>query len=146
MDKRKIAFDIHGVLDTFDYFKDLIDMHRTNGDEIIIMTGQKYDDEIKALFKEKDIYFDQYFSVIDWLEAKGIEIDWKEGGGFADDCEWDIVKRDICLLHEIDVIYDDSPIYRDTFHDIPTLFLHVVNSKRVDYRSKCVQYYLKLTK
>jgi len=136
--KRKIAFDIHGVLDTFDYFVDLLRTHYSVGDEVYIITGQKYDDQIKRLFEEKGIegYYHRYFSILQHLEDKGVQIEWKEGGGFADDNEWNVVKRDICKAHNVDIIYDDSPIYRDTFDEIDTLFVHVVNSKRKNYREQ----------
>jgi len=36
----------------------------------------------------------------------------------------------------IDLMFDDSPVYLETFHDIDATYLHVINRDRVIYETR----------
>ncbi len=124
----KIGLDIHGVIDTFpNRFKLLSSALVKDGAEVHIVTGVKRDDRIEKLLQDANIHFTHYFSIVEHLEATHVTIEWQDGQPFADEKKWNSAKRDYCKAQSIDLMFDDSAIYRDTFHDIDTTFLHVIN-------------------
>jgi len=132
----KIAFDVHGVLDTYKYFRDLLKTHHRIGDEVYIISGQLLDDEMKGFLEQHDLPFTKYISVTGELQDRGIELDWSSGLPFAPEELWNPVKAEVCVREEIDVLYDDSNIYKPTFDDIDTLYVHVINTKRKQYNTR----------
>ncbi|HED35447.1 MAG TPA: hypothetical protein ENJ08_14725 [Gammaproteobacteria bacterium] len=125
----KIGLDIHGVIDTFPRRFKLLSSALVKDDaEVHIVTGVKRDDRIEKLLLDAGIHFTHYFSIVEHLEANHVAIEWRNGEPFADETKWNSAKRDYCKAQGIDLMFDDSAVYRDTFHDIDTTFLHVINA------------------
>lgn len=123
----KVGIDIHGVIDTFPKkFKQLSMALVASGAEVHIVTGSKRDDRINILLKNEGIAFTHYFSIVESLEKSG-NIRWEDDRPYAPDEKWNMAKRNYCELQCIDLMIDDSPVYRDTFADIETNFLHLAN-------------------
>ena len=126
----KIGLDIHGVIDTFpERFRHLSCALRSYGAEVHIVTGIKRSDIVDQLLKKAGIQFTHYFSIVEHLESVGTPIEWRGDQPHTDPSFWNNAKRDYCEREGIDLMFDDSAIYRDTFHDIPTTFLHVINAE-----------------
>ena len=133
----KVGLDIHGVIDAFpDKFKRLASALLKDGAEVHIITGSKRCPGIEAFLDKAGIQFTHYFSIVDHLEESGVEIEWKEGLPYADEHHWNIAKRMYCERHDIDFMFDDSPVYRETFHDIESTYLHVINPNRKLYSTR----------
>lgn len=132
----KVAFDIHGVLDTYPYFRNLLKLHYEIGDEVYIISGQLLDDEVKAFLDKYDLPFTHYMSVTGELQDRDVEIDWSSGLPFVAAELWNPIKSEICVRENIDVIYDDSLVYKETFNDIDTLYIHVINTNRKEYKTR----------
>ena len=69
-----------------------------------------------------------FFSIVEHLEETNETIEWIDGLPYADETKWNLAKRDYCDAHVIDMMIDDSAIYRETFNDINTTFLQVINA------------------
>lgn len=132
----KISFDVHGVLDSFRYFRDLAKTHYRNGDEVYIISGQLLDEQMKEFLGEYDIPYTHYMSVTGELQDRGVDIDWSSGLPFVDADLWNPVKAEICKREHIDVIYDDSVTYKKTFKESDTLFILVDNTNRKEYKTR----------
>ena len=136
-DKFKVGLDIHGVIDTFpERFKFLSKALYESGAEVHIITGIKRDKTVEQLLDECGIRFTHYFSIVEHLEAKGTHIEWKNMLPYTDENEWNRAKRDYCKKHNIDFMFDDSPVYKETFHDIDTTYLHLINRNRTIYETR----------
>lgn len=130
----KLGLDFHGVIDTFPEYMALFSQLLVEaGHEVHVITGLKRDSGIEAALHKFGIKFTHYFSIVDKLEQDGVTIIWRDGLPYADKIYWDIAKRDYCDANQIDIMIDDSPVYKDTFHDISTVYLHLVNEKRKQY-------------
>ena len=129
----RIAFDVHGVLDTYKYFRDLLKTHHRNGDEVYIISGQLLDEEMTKFLEAHDLPTKNYISVVGELQDRGVEIDWSSGLPFVAAELWNPVKAEVCAREGIHVIYDDSCIYKETFNDHETLYIHVINPNRKEY-------------
>ncbi len=133
----KVGLDIHGVIDTFPKrFKLLSSALVNDGAEVHIVTGIKRDQKIDHLLKEAGIAFTHYFSIVEYLEASNENIQWSNGLPYADEEKWNYAKRDYCKAQGIDLMFDDSPTYLETFHDISSTYVHVINRKRVIYTTR----------
>lgn len=133
----KIGLDIHGVIDAFpDRFKLLSSALVKDGAEVHIVTGIKRDADVDKLLQQSGIHFTHYFSIVEHLEANNIEILWRDGLPFAEEKIWNIAKRDYCDAHKIDLMFDDSPTYLETFHDIDSTYVHVINQQREIYQTR----------
>lgn len=134
MKKLKLGLDFHGVIDTFPEYMSLLSTLLVEaGHEVHIVTGLKRDSGIEAELDKFGIKFTHYFSIVEQLESDGVTIIWRDGLPYADKIYWDIAKRDYCQKNDIDMMLDDSPVYRDTFHDIPTVYLQLINKDRKQY-------------
>lgn len=123
----KVGIDIHGVIDTYpERFKQLSKALVNSGAEVHIITGSKRDERINKLLSDSEIAFTHYFSIVEHLEANG-QITWRDNQPYAEESQWNIAKRNYCQAQSIDLMIDDSPIYRDTFVDISTNFLHLTS-------------------
>jgi len=40
------------------------------------------------------------------------------------------------LVDELDLPYNDSNVSKDTFNDINTLFVHIINTNRKEYKTR----------
>lgn len=132
----KIAFDVHGVLDTYEYFRKLLKMHISNGDTVYIISGQLLDEQMQGFLTKYSLAYHYYYSIVEEVQKKGVSIDWTSGLPVVDDKVWDPIKAEICKKEKIDIIYDDSPVYKDTFNDIDTLYVHVINTNRKVYKTR----------
>ena len=134
MKKLKLGLDFHGVIDTFpEMIAEMSRMFVAAGHEVHVITGLKRDAIVQKGLDDFGIYYTHYFSIVEQLEQDGVTIVWRDGLPYADKIYWDIAKRDYCQKNEIDLMIDDSPVYKDTFHDISTVYLHLVNEKRKQY-------------
>ena len=123
----KVGIDIHGVIDTYpDRFQHLSKALVASGAEVHIITGSKRDAQIDTLLKNAGIRYTHYFSIVEHLEESG-DITWDGDQPFAPDEKWNHAKKQYCQKQTIDLMIDDSPIYRDTFKDIETNFLHLTS-------------------
>ncbi|BFM07097.1 hypothetical protein [Halioxenophilus aromaticivorans] len=123
----KVGIDIHGVIDTYpEKFKILSNALVAHGSEVHIVTGSKRSPKIDEVLQQAGIAFTHYFSIVEHLEASG-EVVWQGDQPFADQNKWNRAKRDYCHNTGIDLMFDDSPVYRETFHDTAATYLHVIN-------------------
>ncbi len=118
----KVGLDIHGVIDAFPQrFKQLAYALIKDGAEAHIITGIKRDEHVERLLAEAGIRFTHYFSIVEYLKAQQEYI------------EWEMAKRDYCKDVGIAFMFDDSPTYLESFHDIDTSYVHVINREREIY-------------
>jgi hypothetical protein len=134
MKKLKLGLDFHGVIDTFpEMIAEMSRMFVAAGHEVHVVTGLKRDAIVQKGLNDFGIQYTHYFSIVEQLEQDGVTIVWRDGLPYADKIYWDIAKRDYCQKNEIDLMIDDSPVYKDTFHDISTVYLHLINKDRKHY-------------
>ena len=95
---KKVAFDIHGTLDSnvifFNWYTRYL---HEKGYKIYIITGGMYVESVRFLIKHK-IYYD-YFHSINYT------------GKIIPNMEWDSAKGKYCSKNKIDYMIDDSTIY-----------------------------------
>lgn len=135
----KVAFDIHGVTDTFEAFQTMINKYIEDPDvEVHIVTGtirENADKEIGHLIDMNRI--DGYFSITEYLEERDdVEVKWVNGLPWADEIAWNNAKADYCYEHSIDILFDDSPIYAETFNDIDTVYAQIHNTSRKTFKTR----------
>lgn len=134
MKNLKLGLDFHGVIDTFpEMIAEMSRMFVAAGHEVHVVTGLKRDAIVQKGLDDFGIHYTHYFSIVEQLEADGVTIVWRDGLPYADKIYWDIAKRDYCQKNQIDLMIDDSPVYKDTFNDISTLYLHLINKDRKQY-------------
>lgn len=133
----KLGFDIHGVIDTFEVFQDIINKYADDDSvEIHVISGLegKYvEEQIGHLI---DLDKVQFFSVTDYLVEKGENVTWKDGLPWADEEEWNMAKAAYCRLKHIDVLYDDSPVYAPYFDHVDTIYCQVHNPNRKRFKTR----------
>ena len=137
----KIAFDVHGVIDTYpEVIYPMIRMLTKMGNNICIVSGPSEDlirKDLKRLNFPKEVFgFDRYteiYSVVDFLRRNGIKT-WKDDKGdvWADDQNWWDSKAKICQQWGIKYMIDDSGKYRSAFDLIDCNFIHI-NELLKDY-------------
>ena len=127
----RVAFDVHGVLDSLDYFRKLLRVHYLAGDEVFIVSGQKMDENVAAGLARHNLVYHHYISIVDWLGKTGQPVEWRDGMPFAPERVWDRAKADICAHYDMEILFDDSPVYGLHFgDDHPTLYVQVHNPTR----------------
>jgi len=132
--KLKLGLDFHGVIDTFpEMIAEMSRMFVAAGHEVHVITGLKRDAIVQKGLDDFGIHYTHYFSIVEQLEQDGVTIVWRDGLPYADKIYWDIAKRDYCQKNEIDLMIDDSPVYKDTFNDISTVYMHLINKDRKHY-------------
>ena len=130
----RVAFDVHGVLDSLDYFRKLLRVHYLAGDEVFIVSGQKFDEDVEAGLAKHNLTYHRYVSIVEWLEQTGVPIEWTDGLPNTPEEAWDVAKAQICARYKVDILFDDSPVYGEHFGpDHPTLYVHVLNPTRKKY-------------
>lgn len=125
---KKVAFDIHGVIDAdSEFFSWLSHRLRDKGTEIHIITGGRYSENVRLL-KKWNIYYDNFFSITDYHKELGTPM--LEGCADGEVCIvdelWDRAKGDYCKKHGIHLIVDDTPRYAGFMTD--THFEHWNNN------------------
>ena len=132
MSKTKIAFDFHGVMDTFpSKFKPLMQsLHESFGrNEIIVLSGPPLE-QIKRELAEAGyrlcVHYGTIISVVDFLKDSGVEMKEKENGDFyCDDDIWWKSKGIICNQQGISMLFDDKLEYKENIKSDTPLFIHV---------------------
>lgn len=112
---KKVAFDIHGVIDKDpEFFSWLSHRLRDNGYEIHVVTGGKYVDNVRLL-KKWNVFYHCFYSITDDHVAKGTPIlpGCADGQVCIADDLWDRAKGDYCNRYGIHLIVDDTPRYED---------------------------------
>lgn len=112
---KKIALDIHGVIDAEpEFFSWLSHYLSAKGWEIHVVTGGQWKHNMNKLH-DWDIYFDHFFSITDHhIEVGTPQLPGKcDGDVCVADELWDCVKGYYCDENEIDLIIDDTPHYED---------------------------------
>lgn len=133
----KVGFDIHGVIDTFEVFQDMIAKYINDPDvDVYVLSGL----EEKYLEKEVGHLIDlskvTYFSVTDYLVRSGAKVEWINGLPWADDEEWNRAKAAYCRLVGIDILFDDSPTYAPYFDHVDTIYCQIHNPKRKRFKTR----------
>ena len=129
----KIAFDVHGVLDTLPEYRMLLRTMLRDGHTIYIMSGQPLDEEMEAFLDKYDLYdkFHHYRSVETYLLEQGnTDYEIRDGQKFWVDEIWDPVKAQMCEEEDIDMIFDNSLSYAQTFKKVRTVFSLVIDKNR----------------
>lgn len=114
--KRKLAIDVHGVLNTKpDLLKVLLMKLRHAGYEIHILSGPPMPfmlDELDKMGIVDDTHYDYLFSIVDYLQSIGANM-WQDGRErwYASDEDWDSAKGIYCKEHGIRDIIDDTFAY-----------------------------------
>jgi len=125
----KIAFDFHGVLETYpDHFKVILRLLMKEH-TIIVLSGPPLNqilDELEKSGYEKGRHYDQVISVVDWIKDQGIEMYLnKQGSWYCSDDKWWSSKARICEQEMIEMLFDDSIQYKEYIKDNNPLFLHI---------------------
>lgn len=129
----KVAFDVHGVLDALPEYRALMRTLYHANHEIYIISGQPLDAEIKELLVEHNLdgFYDEYRSVETYLLAQGnTDYEIRDGQKFWADEHWDHIKAQICEEEYIDMIFDNSPSYAETFKSVRTEFALVIDKTK----------------
>jgi hypothetical protein len=135
----KVAFDIHGVADTFPVFQEMIRKYIADPDvEVHIVTGLTESEATKQVGHLVDLdKIDGYFSIADHLESRpDVVVKWINGLPWADETAWNNAKADYCYENQIDILFDDSPIYGPTFDNIDTIYVQVHNPNRKRFKTR----------
>ena len=134
----KIGIDIHGVLDLHpEKFAALAHAVYDGGGEVHIITGIKYDDLVKSELESYGIPYTHYFSIVEQIEIAGVHLEWRDGLPYTDDSDyWDNAKSIYCQQQGIHFMFDDSPTYKNTFDNIETTYLHVINPNRKIHKTR----------
>lgn len=115
----KIGLDIHGVIDTHPFFKEMAGAMTATGHEVHIITGASYQKAIRDLDNvgmTQGMHYHTIFSITEYLIEKGVKVEWKSDSNpmFPDD-EWDRAKSEYCAVQKIDMHFDDSTTYGNHF-------------------------------
>jgi hypothetical protein len=128
----RVAFDVHGVLDTHAEYRSLMRTLYAAGQTVYVISGQALDDEMKEFLDKEQLakFYTHYYGVESYLLDQGYDkFEQRECGRFWPDDIWNPVKAEICVKEDIDMIFDDSPVYAETFTNIKTHFNLVINKE-----------------
>lgn len=133
----KIGLDLHGVLDTYDSIVKLSQiLNILPNTEVHIITGNSKTPEVLQQLTDLGVRYSHFFSITDHLERRGL-IEWRDGYPWTDDnIAWDESKAIYCKENEIDILLDDSLKYGKYFDDIKTIYCHIQNPKRIEYKMR----------
>ena len=122
----RIAFDIHGVIDTYPkILKPMISMLKATGQDVVIVSGPKSDEIWREMVK-LGISGVPYYSVVDFLENQGVEFTYdSKSTPWCDEETWWDSKARICQHYDIDYLIDDSYKYEPAFKLIDAEFIHI---------------------
>jgi hypothetical protein len=127
---KKIAFDLHGVLDKHqEIFKPMIRMLRLCGNKVCVVSGPPADSiqkELKDLKYTKGLEEAKVYSVVDFLNDSGVKFSYDENGNpWCDEETWWDAKARICKHYKIDIMVDDSLKYKPAFDLVDCIFVNV---------------------
>lgn len=135
----KLGFDIHGVIDTFGVFQDLISkLIEDEAVEIHVVTGLSRKEANAKIGHLIDLSRAKYFSIADYLTKRpDVKVTWDENGlPWADQVAWDHAKANYCQDVGIDILFDDSPVYAETFDNIATIYCQIHNPNRKQFKTR----------
>ncbi len=124
----KLGIDLHGVIDSNVYkFKNFLLASRDIGMLIYIISGPHVEFIKKELSEYriwKEVHYNKVLSVVDHLRDSGVEM-WEDSKGrpWASEDDWWSTKAQLCEIHDIDIMIDDSERYQVYFEFIPTQFI-----------------------
>jgi hypothetical protein len=125
----KIAFDFHGVLQTYPEILKPILISLNKEHNLIILSGPPW----KEIFVELTdagytlgTHYDEIISVVDWIKEQGIPMHQNENESwYCDDESWWSSKAKICKQNHISVLVDDKIQYKEHIENNFPLFFHV---------------------
>ncbi len=134
----KVGFDIHGVLDTFGPFQDLArKMIEDDSFDVYIISGLARAEADEQIGHVIDLDRIKYFSIADYLESRpDIDVKWINGLPWADETAWNNAKADFCRDEGIDILFDDSQVYAETFNNIATIYCQIHNPDRKRFKTR----------
>mgnify|MGYP000350423969 FL=1 len=120
MKSLKIGLDIHGVLDTNPFFKEMASLFVAAGHELHIITGARFNQRVRDKFErmgiEKGIHYTHFFSISEYLLEKNTDVRWQDPENpWFDENAWNTAKADYCREQGIDIHFDDTEVYSETF-------------------------------
>lgn len=136
---KKIAIDIHGVLDfNPKYFVSLAMSVIKNGGEVHILTGSEWSEELerelygysKKILGAKIKYWTYFASVITILKENNEPMYFNHNRGHwcvNSNDTWDKIKGEYCKQYKINEIYDDTIEYRKYMPEFTNFFLYSHN-------------------
>ena len=114
----RIGLDVHGVLDhpvhgpIFTIFSHDWIMAKH---EVHIITGKEWEKTVDKL-KDIGVAYTHHFSIADYHKEIGTPMTYKDPENpFLDSYLWDRTKADYCRQMQIDIHFDDSPVYGQYF-------------------------------
>jgi len=117
----KFGVDIHGCLDTItDTLKEIMCSLVNRNNEVHLITGIPFKhikNKLDRLGIKIGVHYTHFFSIEEYLiskESKVIRKD-KKGRNIYDENEWNVCKANYCYLNNIDLMIDDSSIYKKYF-------------------------------
>jgi hypothetical protein len=118
--RRKIAVDIHGVIDQDpDFFRDFLQTLRNANWEVHILTGKHIKNgimqELKRLGIARYDHYTHLFSISDYHKKKGTKMWGDEKNPWMDDTVWSATKAEYCVKNDIDLCIDDTDRYLPYF-------------------------------
>jgi len=127
----KVGFDVHGVIDTFPAFVNLMNALIADPNfEVHIITGLSRAHAPDEIGHIVDLDQVEYMSVVDYLVERDEAVDWIDGLPYAEQHAWDKAKSEYCAEHGIALLFDDSPTYGAHFKGINTTYCQVHNENR----------------
>lgn len=131
---KKIAFDVHGVIDKYpEIIYPMIKLLQKIGNQICIVSGPYIylikEDLERIKFFDSGLNINRFipiYSVVDFLIDSGVKI-WEDENGntWTDEQNWWNSKAKICKINKIDFIIDDSEKYRSAFDLTNCKFIHI---------------------
>ena len=129
--KRRIGFDLHGVLtESPRIFRQILSVFRGLGYEIHVISGPSEDEirgELGGMGYIDGLHYDKVFSMVDYLKTR-VEMwsewndDQKRVSWWCKDEDWWPVKGIYCESEGIDILFDDKDVYAK-FMPLRTLFV-----------------------
>jgi hypothetical protein len=112
----KLALDVHGVITAKpEFFSRLSHAVVAAGGEVHVITGSSANSDIFERLTEYNIAFTHFYSLLDHCQNAGYNIRWEGEKFYTDPEKWNVIKRDYCEKHCIDLLIDDSPEYGENF-------------------------------
>lgn len=125
----KIAFDIHGTIDSFqDVFKPIMKAYVDSGIKVYVFSGPPIEQiitELEEMEFIKGVHFHDCFSVVDFIKNElFVEMKQHENGNwYCDEETWWDTKGIMCEVFEIDMIFDNDIRYKENMPDETTFIL-----------------------
>jgi hypothetical protein len=106
-----IGFDFHGVLDTYEVFRELTGILVSNGHEVHIITGEENSNFFRKTLKNLNVKYTKIFSITSYHKKKGTPVDYDKNGPWMDKELWNKTKANYCKRNKINFHIDDSLEY-----------------------------------